>query len=518
MASVSFSAGKQNLIQQITDALALQGYTDNPTKRKSFISRLRALTGSKTVWNPDIFLMGRNNTILIADTQMIEEGHSQYISDIMEQAVPSIRSILRSPKIALFVPLGGILDPDTIQKAVALDVTVASMDRGAVHEVLQPSSISQVHRATRRQRQEVARYQTSGRILPEVLVSKVERIRSVAYSENLRRFSGKYSHTPKTVTLNVQYDLALRCVEGILRQYNLQDWCRHLDISMGLDKMARLKGELRDHFLHQFQTFLMGSIILNEANSHKTNMPSFRLSNTHQELDLPWLITSIFHDYGYGIAHIESCVDPGICGYRIETRNNSRYSAMLNSFFDCARNGKDIDTWNPDSYAFENADLEGALFNAALDRTTGHRRERKRPNHGVLSAHKILSMGEPIIEQEPDLRPILLSSALSVAIHDKDLWAELFSKSVLPFDATRFPLSYLLTLCDTLAEAGRPRTENTSHQDDALLDFSIDGHNLDCQIWFAEPRRALTMNYWADFVQRRCFQNALLNIDLKCFK
>lgn len=483
-----------------------------------FVNSLRVSSGSELTWNPDIFLVDTNKDFLAADVQILEGGVPQYIPSIMQEAVHRMNSVPSSGKTMLFIPIGGILGTELIEKAVALNITIGSIDRlGVIHDILIPSLIKRVMNSSKTTKRKVRKHQKLGRIMSEALVKRAGNIRNLAYSKYLKRFALAYFAVPTPVSLNVQYGLAFHCIAGILKMYNLKDWSKHLDISKQLEKMARLKGEVRDHFLHQFQTFLIGAIILDDAMSHASIRKSLRLSNRCPRLDLPWLLTSIFHDYGYSLTHIDSCIDPGPFRFTVVSSENSRYSAILNSFYDCVKNKEDVDCWDENSHRFRNTDLQGVLFNAALERKVTYGPERKPPNHGIVSAHKIMDLAEKTRDQEPAIWPVAMSCALSAAVHDRDLWAELFAKNIFPIDALRFPLIYLLVLCDTLAEAGRPKTADTHHQDEVLLSFDVNNGSVEYKIWFAKPEGAYTMNYLANFLQQICFTNALLNSNVTCF-
>jgi hypothetical protein len=336
---------------------------------------------------------------------------------------------------------------------------------------------------------------------------------NLEYSNILHQFATDYFGASTPVGLSVQYKLACKCIENIFKTAGLDPCCESIRGSKDLQKLARIKGETRDHFLHAFQTFLMGVVILDKYVGLR-NSP-FVLCSRYPRMDLPWLIASIFHDYGFDLVNLESCLPTTIAEFRYVSRMNLRSSPVLNSFYDFQKNDGDLDSWNPDSYQVRSHDLEHILFNAAIEKSLQATGERLRAIHSVVSAHEIVRLEEKVSSSRPNLKPEFISSALSASMHDKILWTELFSHSIFPMDARRFPLFYLLVLCDTLAEAGRPKATRVTQQDAVLTSFNVQNDTIDCAIWFLEPERAFIMNFWSSFVKNRCFTNPFLNLDCR---
>jgi hypothetical protein len=514
MSETAFIAAKNQLVERILSCLVAQGYSRDDRRKLHFVDSLRDSLGGKTTWNPDIFLIHSNGTVLVADAQLLEERQAQYIPAAMEQAAPRINSILPNAQIALYIPMGWVLTTDTICKAARLNIAVEAIDQSStIHRLLNPSTICQTFRPTQAENEAIQRQKASGWVIPRVLVQRLNNVTNLEYSNQLHQFASSYFGTPTPIRLSTQYKIASQCIESIFRSLDLNVCCEPLLISKDLQKMARRKGESRDHFLHEFQTFLIGALILDGY----TRSPSspFILCGRYRRLDIPWLIASIFHDFGFDLANLESCVNIPAGELKYEPKGNVRFSALLNSLYDFQKNTDNLDNWNPDSYIVGSSDLERILFSAALEKSSSKTGERLRANHGALSAHNIACLAERVSAQRPNLAPIFISSALSASLHDKNLWPELFSGSILPLDASRFPLLYLLVLCDTLAEAGRPRTAKIEREDAVLASFSIQGNIVRSSVWFPKLERACTMNFWSHFVQERCFANALLRFECR---
>lgn len=514
MSETTFIAAKNQLVERILSCLVAQGYSRDDGRKLHFVDSLRNSLGGKTTWNPDIFLIHGNGTVLVADAQLLEERQAQYIPAAMEQAAPQINSILPSASIALYIPIGGVLTMEAICKAARLNVAIEAIDQAStIHRLLDPSTICQAFRPNQAENEAVQRQKASGWVIPLVLVQQLNHVTNLQYSSQLHQFASTYLSAPPPVHLSTQYKIASQCIESIFRSLNLDVCCEPLLMSKDLQKMARRKGESRDHFLHEFQAFLIGALILDECMRSRSS--SFALCGRYQRLDIPWLIASIFHDFGFDLANMESCVSIPAGELKYEPKGNVRFSALLNSLYDFQRNIGNLDNWNPDSYVVGSSDLERILFNAALEKYSSKTGEKLRANHGTISAHNIACMAERVPAGRPDLALMFISSALSASLHDKNLWQELFSGSILPLDALRFPLLYLLVLCDTLAEAGRPRTAKIEKDDTALASFSVQGNIVRSSVWFPTPERACAMNFWLHFAQERCFVNAPLGFECR---
>jgi hypothetical protein len=515
MSSTAFIVAKEKEIKRISSILTAQGYSEDENRKREFVDKLRDLLNGMTAWNPDIFLVHQSEGVLVADIQLPEERRAQYIPIAMKQAVPKIGSNFGPVKVVLYIPMGGVLEPETIQKAARLNVAIEAVNSAeTICRILEPSTVCQCFEPSEEEKLAIESQRVSHWIIPRVLVQNLRNIKNLEYSSHLEQFATEYFHTPTPVRLGVQYKLASKCIENIIKStYNLDLCCEPLQVSKGLQKMARRKGKSRDHFLHAFQTFLMGALVLD---NYVGSSSPFVLCKRYPRIDLPWLLASIFHDFGFDLANLESCLDIAIGELKYESRGNLAYSTLLNSMYDFQKNDGDLDEWHPDSYVVRSSGLGLILFNAAIEKSAKATHERLRANHGVLSAHEIINLGERLSKEKSGLTQTFISSALSASMHDKTLWAELFSNSILPVDASRFPLLYLLILCDTLAEAGRPKTTQIGQEEAVLVNFDVRDNVIYCVVRFSEPEGACTMNFWSRFVQEKCFTNTPLKLECKC--
>lgn len=93
-----------------------------------------------------------------------------------------------------------------------------------------------------------------------------------------------------------QVKLIKRIMERTLKQYQKQDLCRFYDGWLSFEVIFAML-EIRDHFIHNFETFLLGCYLMDAMK----DVPQF--SNSQEELLFQWILTSTFHDIGYPIEH-----------------------------------------------------------------------------------------------------------------------------------------------------------------------------------------------------------------------
>jgi len=516
MAAAGHPPTRRDMIQRVKTSLIAKGYSEKPAIRGRFVAKLRRILRRETTWNPDICLSYKGKRLFVADVQILDNRRSQYIPTHMEFLAPTISSNFPSAKMVLFIPLGASLEASAIQNAAKLKISIEAIDlNGNLYEILNPSKTCRSSRASAEQDLAVLAQVNSGWYIPKALVEKALRVQRLDYSKRLKEFAKKYLRKRTRVNLEDQYKLAFKCVKEILNDYRIAHCSKSLLVSRYLQQLARERAQSRDHFLHSFQTFLIGAIILDHCD-RSVRPINLSLCGRCPRLDLPWLLASIFHDYGFDIVDIESPLHVRTASFHYQSTCNLQFSNAISSYFDFKKNTMDdLDTWNPNSYHVVNNDLQSILFDAALDTHTENSGEGFRPNHGVVSSYEILEFEQELSAPVPGSRPIFSSAAFSAALHDKEIWANLFERSILPIDAAKFPLFYLLVMSDTLAEAGRPTSKHVNEHEAVLVEFRMRLDSVYSSVWFSNPERAYIMNFLVDFIQERCFINPYLDFRVR---
>lgn len=232
------------------------------------------------------------------------------------------------------------------------------------------------------------------------------------------------------------------------------------------DMLLELPG-YRDHFIHQFQVFILGAIIIDDIykigkEKNKKSFLDFYSSAikepglTKQHADFAWLIASSFHDIAYPIEKSDKIFDKFfsnfmgieesvIQGIRLEyIIYDSGYQRLIDNLADFyvslqntgkgwAFNGNDNRSINVD-----------ACFNEALWRNL-----LKKRDHGVLGA--LILLHQSLSDSGTrHFSTVIYPAALAIALHGK-LLLELQEDIV--FEQN--PLAFLLRFCDLSQEWGR---------------------------------------------------------------
>lgn len=224
----------------------------------------------------------------------------------------------------------------------------------------------------------------------------------------------------------------------------------------------------RDHYIHQFQVFLLGLYIINKR------YESF--AKKYKKPELCWLITSSFHDMAYPVQLYDDWTDKFFdkvfkvknLGH-IELKTNFIDKSFLRAFsYLIVKLCEVIKGKAPDSNWVAK---ENELLQCFYEEITGP----KRKNHGVLSSLCLLKLMQERFAQtvriegmnyEEAFDYIFVPSALAIALHDDNMWEKLRNEEkwkgrvgrcplpVLEFELD--PLSFLLIFCDAIQEWGRP--------------------------------------------------------------
>lgn len=222
----------------------------------------------------------------------------------------------------------------------------------------------------------------------------------------------------------------------------------------------------RDHYIHQFQVFLSGLLIIDSQYEE--------FSRRYKEPEICWLITSSFHDMAYPVQLYDEWSDiffkkvfnvGHMGGLELKTK------FIDNSFLSCISRlltrlcsvfmGEEM---NENWYVDKNSLIQ--CF---------HREITEPKNHCILSSISLLKIIQEQyankirvaeLEYNDILENIVVPCALSIALHDDDLWKQLKDKKhweklgeKCPIPLIKYetdPLTFLLIFCDSFQEWGRP--------------------------------------------------------------
>lgn len=239
----------------------------------------------------------------------------------------------------------------------------------------------------------------------------------------------------------------------------------------------------RDHAFHSFHVFLIGLHFLTLRHE------LFRFTDKyHGEEFLCWVMTSFFHDIGYGVQQIDKItekIDKQLKGFGEVIRPEFKISESLRLF------GEQILKYM-NNILIETKDKEDhelSIYSSLLESWENR-------DHGIMSAMIMLKKVNEYIVNEPHFTTdynsikwanVFLRAALAMTIHTipkERRWKinvdkTLASKNVFPYIHEPLFFTFLLTLIDTIEYLNRPRFVTS---DDGIGTVPVKDVNLNLNI------------------------------------
>lgn len=232
----------------------------------------------------------------------------------------------------------------------------------------------------------------------------------------------------------------------------------------------------RDHYIHQFQVFLLGVYIIDKLYE--------KFTGKYKKPEIIWLIISSFHDMAYPVQKFDDWTDEffdkvfkvkniGHMDLKSEFIGKSfliPLSYLITRLCSVLMKEKVKDNWPAE---------KNELVKCFYEEIT----EAKK--HSILSSVSLLKI---VLEKyrkkiaiegmdfDEAFVQIFIPSALAIAIHDDDFWQKLKDKEqwrkkkgrcplpILEFNID--PLSFLLIFCDNVQEWGRPTKTKTTEKEE----------------------------------------------------
>lgn len=333
------------------------------------------------------------------------------------------------------------------------------------------------------------------------------------------------------------YDIVVKWVKKLWKNHLLlPKIASSFDFYQEFENILKLDREYRDHFLHQFQVFLLGVIILDGIFNKFQELYKKPFKEIKKNCVFKsWLIASTFHDFAYPLERYLKWNDtlferllntkrsPTVIGFEKLTieKNFLEYLDQIDSLLSCYKTSEN--NWCCKKPHTTNEDLRRFLLNKiVVDR-----------NHGVLSSLALLkkSQGEKIIDQT-FLSTEIYPAAVAIAIHDEGIWQPFRGKKPswrtkrLPWeeefskinylnhlDFSSQPLSFLLIFCDTAQEFGRPKfpySKEEFTQKPQFEDINIDKNKICITISVvsteAYGKKEKELNETIDFLKCSCLE------------
>lgn len=322
------------------------------------------------------------------------------------------------------------------------------------------------------------------------LLELIANLDRVSYAAKLRQIANEYLSYEKD-----DYTFAMWWVRDLWNRFFSTPYP---DIHEKMEPMLKeLYPKYRDHFLHQFQVFLLGSIMIDcLIRPEKLNVDKDTLSKG-------WLLTATFHDFAQAVQkyddwnktffeeslEIKKAESLELKRDYVENTFSSSVEHIISSLEKC----------------FCDFDGEDHTDNRNKIRHFFYHQITDRKNHGLLSSLSLLKR----FKGNDEFHTTILPSATAIAIHDDDIWQPLNGVpkeydgneriielcrdfcTLKPLPKLKLdiqPLSFLLILCDNIQDWGRhfrdsKLEESSSAANPGLKSISSNGNKITIQLF-----------------------------------
>lgn len=296
------------------------------------------------------------------------------------------------------------------------------------------------------------------RSIERKLLDKVFELENISYANNLKKLVAQH-----LIEKGSDHDFVSHTFSTLWNQCSLGSYSDFLQVAEPplYYIFASRERPYRDHYLHQFQVFLLGLYIIDRLTA--TSNPYLR-----SDIDKQWLIAASFHDIAYPL---------------------ELYDTWARKFFDESLGIPEIGVSDIKSYFVDKSLMSslGFLVNELCEKHFGegvlqgnwlhkeqrlvrflHGRITELKHHCLLSSMFLLKQSE---QSKPEfLNSLFVPAALAITLHHyHDIWQSKGEKDEIyrglpdnrKLKVLRFidnPLAFILMFCDCTQEWGRPRT------------------------------------------------------------
>jgi len=255
-------------------------------------------------------------------------------------------------------------------------------------------------------------------IISFTLIDKLSELRNIIYKDDLMELASRYRQKSGD-----DYDIAEKYVTTLWKNYLGLDYP---NIQRRVENILQRDEKYREHFVHQFQVFLIGAYILDTMYS---GIASKFKEKYDCDIETVWLAASTFHDFNYGLQNFDTwLVQFFEDTLRIKSKQTKENLNLLNLDAAMIREAlydKLTKIVNQLNCKLE-GDEKGKIFLFFYEKAVRDR------NHGVLSAISLLKLyDDSDQENERSQKSIIigakgiLQAALAIGCHDEDIWEAL---------------------------------------------------------------------------------------------
>ena len=247
-----------------------------------------------------------------------------------------------------------------------------------------------------------------------VLIDKLLELKKVVYKDRLLKLAKDFRKETRN-----DYEIALKYIGDLWQdRFGL----KYPEIQRHLEEILLRDEVYREHFVHQFQVFLIGVYILDKFYETKKFLKV--IENFEKEykgkIEDAWLVASTYHDFNYGLQNFDFWLirffKDTLFVKDEETEQNLNLLNLDAAMVRELLSDKIIKLLTLLNLG-ENAQKKAKKF--------FYEKAVKDKNHGLLSALSILKLCDI---QKSNLKvssEIILHAAFAIACHDEDIWEAL---------------------------------------------------------------------------------------------
>jgi len=336
-----------------------------------------------------------------------------------------------------------------------------------------------------------------------MLLKKLQEPRNIEYGEKLKELTSNYFQKET----RDDFEIASDYVEELWKEYLGLEY-PNPSIQTKFEEIFLREFGYREHFVHQFQVFLLGAYIIDGLYDSRQEQIETFLKSHRVPIEIAWLAASTYHDFNYSTQKYESWLIEYLEEVlRFKNQDIQKELSKLNLDLAIVRENFLLTSEKLIEIICQKYLEEPEAVRDKINLFLYEKIVRKR-NHGLISSltlWKIYSSSrerkEPKITKEG-----IEQAALSIALHDEKMW-EFFCgcKGYLlqerdcgnscrkknecdswdnglrncrildTIDFDKEPLLYLLILCDSAHDEGRVQQESLGIET-SLEDVEIGGN------------------------------------------
>lgn len=322
------------------------------------------------------------------------------------------------------------------------------------------------------------------KIVSDVLLKELKEMPTFLYSDEIKFFIDKLKSKEELINITMQ------TLKKLWEKHKKGEVYRICKNFKEFEPILFKDVSYRDHFIHQFQVFLLGCPIINHHIDAIKESLEARIDGKYNDdsIYFTWLIASSLHDIGYPIERFPKWLDTFFkeylqvedlplsvdFGHMLTKRNFMEYIDKLSSLL------HHLSKDSGGKWTYNNAlEIDKDVRKFFIDQLIRQR------NHGVISALCLMDVIEngEYARSHPNYKrdifsPYVCPAALATLLHDSEIFCNDIIKKI---EFSKNPLSFLLIYCDTVQEWGRPSKQESYATDDFepfLTDLKISDNEI----------------------------------------